>query len=206
MPKAMQEYHRSFQIVEAPGLLPGKRNFGRYIGATARDAARKAIKQVYLQSGSDASHALVCLRETTRQRRTQGASSPGGVVVGEAVVGEAVVGEGGASASEYLYFVGQRQPWKRGFGAEEGESDGEQQQGRYHAKYEYRARQISKEDYNQYVAQLVRVVRATQSSSRRTTRTSPSRAASASGAASVSRAASASRAASVALPTRDRGL
>lgn len=89
MPKPMQDHQRSFQIVAATGV--NKRDFGRYIAATPRDAARKAVRQVYKLMGGarNPGRVAVCLRETTRSRRKSPRS---------------------ASPQRLYFFVGTREP------------------------------------------------------------------------------------------------
>ena len=77
MPKSMRENQRSYKVVLATGI--DEMDFGRYIGQTVRDAARKALRQVLhrVEQARDATgkkpkdKALLVMRETTQWDRSR---------------------------------------------------------------------------------------------------------------------------------------
>lgn len=64
----MRQHQRSFKVVAASGTE--NTDFGRYIAANSRDAARKAVRQVMRSFPEDSTldRVVVCLRETTRNK------------------------------------------------------------------------------------------------------------------------------------------
>lgn len=66
MPKQMFSHQRSYKVVAASGVE--EREFGRYLGMFPRDAARKAVKQVF-KKVPNATSVVISLRETTRWQR-----------------------------------------------------------------------------------------------------------------------------------------
>lgn len=75
MPKQMRENQRSFTIVAATGIASG-REFGRYLGDEPKEAARKAIRQVFRMQRNPPRRVAVCLRETTRNSRRSPKRTP----------------------------------------------------------------------------------------------------------------------------------
>ena len=68
MPKEMEDNQRSYKVVVASGVQ--EKDFGRYLGVKPRDAARKAMKQVFLKV-PEVKQPFIAMRETTRWNKSQ---------------------------------------------------------------------------------------------------------------------------------------
>ena len=125
MPKPMQDHQRSFKIVSAS--VPSMNDTGRYIAVTPRDAARKAVRQVFKRMPVNVvnpmtnANVFVALRESTRSTHNKK--------------------NGSRHKPDTYYFRGERQEI----------SEENKARSLFHAQYEYRVTSISEEEFKEHI-------------------------------------------------------